>query len=340
MPPKPTWHVYAYAGGLCTLTAVALDHYLDIRKWKRISYTVPVAQDTRNVSMTLSARTRPPPIGAMEWPSGRVLLQWALDEAGLGAATSGTVLEIGAGIGLTSIGLALARRDDASSSDSSSSRSTSPAAAAAAATPGTAAAAARAAAVAANPVLATDACAESLQLLRSNADGHGLVANGAVRVSEWDAAAGAAAVAALPVPLCEIDHVIAADCVYHGFGADTDERGLERTLAALLRAKPSLHVQLMIVDRFSGGAVAALSGAAGVNQTSAPTTVDPAIGRFYAECERLGLATQTRPVPEAVLARVDASLGPLSRGLWWLAGYYHGLSIVTVTLAEPGAARR
>ena len=133
----PAWHLPAYAGGLVALSAYAADHYLDIRKWKRVKCQVPT-QDAA-IDLNLRARTRPPPIGCMEWPGGRVLLQWALDVADLGANTSGTVLEIGSGIGLTAIGLALVREQSGSAQP--------------------------------QPVLATDVCDASLKLLSNNKRG-------------------------------------------------------------------------------------------------------------------------------------------------------------------------
>ena len=291
------------------LSAYAADHYLDIRKWKRVKCQVPT-QDAA-IDLNLRARTRPPPIGCMEWPGGRVLLQWALDVADLGANTSGTVLEIGSGIGLTAIGLALAREQSGSAQP--------------------------------QPVLATDVCDASLKLLSDNAAAHQLDTS-ALHVSHWDAAGGETALASLPIPVEQIDHVIGSDCVYHGFGSSSDAsgHGLEKTLAALLTARPSLRIHLLVVNRFSGGAVAALSGAAGVNATSASTAVDPAIANFVRECEARGLEVSHEPIPPRVLERVAQSRGLLARAYYWLVDYDEGLSMMTVTPtrgAAPPAAQ-
>lgn len=296
---RASWHFPAYLGGLGTLGLVAADHYLDLRKWKSVNYSVPLHDKHRLLSISLHARTRPPPIGQMEWPGGRILLQWALDEGGLGSPSSGGVLEIGAGIGLTAIGLALARQDGGSH--------TAPQA-----------------------VVATDICDSTLALLRANGDRNGC--GDAVHVAHWDAAAGQEALGSLPIPLSQLAHIVGADVVYYGFGTDTDASGdgLCKTLAALLDAKPSLSITLMVTDRFSGGAVAALSGAAGVNSTSPNTTVDPAVLKFERSCSELGLVVHKQPVPRAVLERVWESQWPMARLYWSLAGFYDGISLVRV----------
>ena len=302
--PFPLFTGALYVGTLSTVLAAWLDERLDLRKWKRVQYCITSAGTGEPIELSLRARTRPPPIGAMEWPGGRILLQWALDEGGLGR-DSGTVVTIGEGIGVTSIGLAVLRTRHGDDADGGS--------------PG---------------IIATDYCDESLELLRSNAAGHGICKE-RMAIRKWDAAAGEAALAALPVPIEQVSHVIGSDVVYHGFGVDTDPsgRGLERTLKALLTAKPSLKVRLMVSDRFSGGAVAALSEAAGVNaSTRVSTAVDPAVAAFERECERLGLAVRKEQMPAPVLARVWASQGPAARLYWWLAGFYDGISMYTIEL--------
>ena len=56
------------------------------------------------LTLTLKAKSLPPPIGCVDWPAGRVLLQWAVDNLPAGNVT----IEVGAGIGKTAIGLACA----------------------------------------------------------------------------------------------------------------------------------------------------------------------------------------------------------------------------------------
>ena len=290
--------LYAYTGGMVSLALVAADEWLDLRKWRRVSYQVTQVNGSA-VTVSAQARTRPPPIGAMEWPGGRVLLQWALDEGRLGDGNAAaSVLEIGSGIGVTAIGLALSRRGDESAREGGES--------------------ARQGSQPQRRIVATDVCDETLSLLRANVDAHRL-GDEQLRVSKWDAAAGEEALKTLPVPLKDLTHVIGSDVVYHGFGTETDAsgRGLAKTLAALLKVRPTLSIHLMVIDRFSGGAVAVLSDAAGVNQTSATrsTTVDLAVAQFEQDCDRLDLAIQKQPVPPAVIDSVRRSQWPPSRAL-------------------------
>lgn len=314
---------YAYLGGIASLAAYWLDERLDLRKWKKVNYQVQRSSNHSNgaapLHVAVDARRRPPPIGGMEWPSGRFLLQWALDDGRLADrehGSSATVLEIGSGIGIASIGLALARKHELSSLASSGA-------------PDAHGAQPRKAGL----VLATDFCDETLAILQRNTAGAGL-GDDEIRVAKWDAAAGEAALASLPVPLSKLTHVIGADVVYHGFGSETDAsgRGLEHTLKALLEAKPDLRVTLFVSDRFSGGAVAALSDAAGVNQTSEAATTDPAVAQFLRSCHGLGLKVTRTPLPPDVISTVSASQWPIARAYWWLAGFYDGISVCEVSL--------
>ena len=307
-----------YCGGMASLTAVMADHFLDLRRWK----TVHINTEDPPVALALQARTRPPPIGLCDWPGGRVLLHWALHEARLADVPAEgqappVVLEIGSGIGSCAIGMAIAGK-----------RRASPAS-----------------------VIATDVCPETLANLRANRASHGLCEH-ELPVSQWDAAAGAAALETLPCSLASLTHVIGADVVYHGFDAAADGGGggggqsdggpltmcLEATLGALLRAKPGLQVTLLLEDRFSGGTVSALAGAAGVSHPS--TTVDPAIAAFERGCAAAGLRLTLAPVPSHVVESVCRSQSWLSRFSWWVAGTWDGLVLCTVSVADGGAGRK
>ena len=156
--------------------------------------------------------------GCVDWPAGRVLLQWALD--GGVPRSGGTVLEIGSGVGLASIGLALA----IAAGDGRSPAKAQAAPSAASAPPP-------------SHVIASDVCQEALANLRANAAAHGLLAKEEaapscsepwpahtsaardaplpqpprLQVVSWDAAGGASAVGRLPVDARQLTHVIGAD---------------------------------------------------------------------------------------------------------------------------------
>ena len=310
MPPRHPSNrgaIAAYLGVGASFLAYALDERLDIRKWKTIRHRVALEPP---IDFTLRARTRPPPIGCAEWPAGRVLLELAVDDC-LHHKGS-TVLEIGSGIGTAAIGLALAG---------------------------------------AATVAATDGCEEALANLRANAVANGLsvlaprsssttsAAQSGLLVARWDAAAGQSAVASLPVPPSQLTHVIGADLVYSGgadgvdVGADEAERGLVPTLAAVLRAAPHAEARLILVDRFSGGAVSALSSNAGVALPSAAR--DASLVAFERRCAAAGLRVQAGPLPAHVAERVHASQGMLQRLSWFVCGTWDGLLLYTLRLDEP-----
>jgi len=139
---------------MAAFAAVALDEYLDLRKWKRVAHMVRDPSSTTLLHFTLAARTRPPPIGCMDWPAGRALLEWAAtDGLHRAASASTTVLEIGSGVGTTAVGLALLA-EHAAQEAGASHESGAPAPRV--------------------TVIATDVCHESLSNLRRNAAANGL----------------------------------------------------------------------------------------------------------------------------------------------------------------------
>jgi hypothetical protein len=246
------------------LAAGAVAWYLDekglVRPWRRVRHAmfVPsvVGEPTKIMELFFRVKACPPPIGCAEWPAGRVLLEMALDMI---PPSDETVLEIGAGVGVTALGLAKSS------------------------------AAARALHIHTQPtaVVATDICEASLENLRTNAASNGItvrpvrsnheqgyhdVVDGelppaTLTVGLWDAAGGQGAVQRLNLDLGidarDLTHVLGADIMYHGFDnvAAAANEGLVSTLAALLKANPNIQITLLLVDRFSGGAVAAVSQA-------------------------------------------------------------------------------
>ena len=107
VPKRHRAAALAYFGGLATATAIALDEWLDLRKWRTVRHvlTTPVSVDMKLHTRVRAAEGEAGQ-GCVDWPAGRVLLQWAVD--GGVPLRHGSVLEVGAGVGVTSIGLALA----------------------------------------------------------------------------------------------------------------------------------------------------------------------------------------------------------------------------------------
>ena len=256
-----------------------LDERGSLRSWRRASHSfvLPPMRESLHapakLDLALRVKVRPPPIGCADWPAGRALLEVALRDIPRSGAK---VLELGAGVGVTALGLAKASTCAAVISNA---RPTE--------------------------IVATDVCEASLANLRENATSNGVAVtcvHGTTRdhaaachstavlsTGVWDAAGGKAAVErlkSLGVDPLELTHVLGSDVMYHGFDDAAsvgrplmlarvlrDERhffsdfrvqmesnaGLASTLAALLEANPRLQITLLLVDRFSGGAVAAVS---------------------------------------------------------------------------------
>ena len=100
-----------------------------------------------------------------------VLLQWCVDSL----PPDAQVLEIGAGIGTTAIGLALATAHNQNALRS---------------------------------IVASDSEDEVLSLLRQNAEANGVAD---LPIVKWDASRGAASLDSLPVPARQLTHVIGSD---------------------------------------------------------------------------------------------------------------------------------
>ena len=106
-----------------------------------------------------------------------VLLQWCVDSL----PPDAQVLEIGAGIGTTAIGLALASAHNQN---------------------------------ALRRIVASDSSEdEVLSLLRQNAEANGVAD---LPIVKWDASRGAASLDSLPVPARQLTHVIGSDLIYFG----------------------------------------------------------------------------------------------------------------------------
>jgi hypothetical protein len=278
-----------------------------------------------------AAEVAPPKIGLLDWPAGRVMLQWALDYL----PPSAHVLEFGAGIGLVSIGLAMA---------------------------GTAA-----------EVIATDYDPEVTALMRDNAAANGVQSCKAsvdaggppsMLVAEWDAAHGAASVAALAALPCDpskLTHVLGADVVFFGAndddtpqearslaleGAAPDNKWLASTLSALLRAHPHIDVRLICVARTHSLSVATfdISGDLHDEHPRLPVgdshgeqdnamIATSSLGSFERQCAAHGLRAELLPLPVDTIRRVQQAQPLHLRAAWWLTGLWDTMVMYKLTLA-------
>ena len=236
-----------------SLAASAAALYIDenslLQPWRWVTHTLhmPGAGKTPNaLQVHVRVKAKPPPIGCTEWPAGRVLLQWAVNEV---PPTGATVLEFGAGVGVTALGLALRSGKGIEEQEKECP----------------------------TRIVATDICEASLENLRANAAANGIAvcsvaldssspqSHASLTVGVWDAVGGNKALERLRddigIDPCALTHVIGGDIMYHGFDSMAAEasQGLVSTLAALLHANPQINVTLLLVDRFSGSTVAAVS---------------------------------------------------------------------------------
>ena len=267
------------------------DEQLGLKPWKVIEHRVSSPSlGEGQLDLRLHARTRPPPIGGVDWPAGRVLLQYCLDHM----PNDATGLELGAGIGTTALGLVLANGKNGGTH---------------------------------RRVVATDFDDEVLSILRKNASANGITPveslteeNASLAVAKWDAAQGT--VDALPaVSPSALTHVIGSDVVYFG-GADSglydSGRGLVSTMVALCREQPRVEVILLCVSRapaaisFNADCQSLKATAAKYNdpaQSGLPTSEGGylPIEYFERKCASHGLRAERIPIPNDTVERVRAA---------------------------------
>ncbi|KAJ8611266.1 hypothetical protein CTAYLR_004176 [Chrysophaeum taylorii] len=253
--------------GLCVspfVAALGYEAFVSAMPWSE--RTVPTSAG----GVVTRSKRRPPPIGTVTYPAGRILLEWCLRDAGL--MRGGDVVEIGAGTGVCAIGLARAVGD-------------------------------------ARVVVAVDECDESLENLEGNVRANRVSNVRCVRETP---------------SLETVTHVVAADVVYDGAGS----LDLDRLLLEGRRAK------LVLVDRWSGGWFAAVTGVAGVAAPS--STTDPAIAAFERSLAATVLRVD-RPDPGEVAAVRDAvfsTLTPTEAGLWRLLGTFEMMRFYDLRLDD------
>ena len=218
-----------------------LDERGSLRSWRRASHSfvLPAMRESLHapakLDLELRVKVRPPPIGCADWPAGRALLEVALRDIPRSGAK---VLELGAGVGVTALGLAKASTCAAVISNA---RPTE--------------------------IVATDVCEASLANLRENATSNGIAvtripgtkqdhaaachSTAVLSTGVWDAAGGKAAVErlkSLGVDPLELTHVLGSDVIYHGFD-DAASVGRPLMLARVLRDER--HFFLTFARRWS-----------------------------------------------------------------------------------------
>lgn len=177
-------------------------------------------------------------------------------------------------------------------------------------------------------VLATDSCATSLANCEANVRRNG--AERAVRVAKWDIIDD--------VPPCDVQavtHVLAADVVYHGACGEQ----LVKCLVRLLAANPRLDIALILVDRFSGGGVSALSAMAGVpNASVVASALDPAVEAFERAAAEAGLKLVYEPLGEGVAKGLTDSMPWWERLRWMFLGHWDAMRLYRVRAARVQSA--
>ena len=251
------------------------------------SITIPATPATLTPSMIIEARRSPPPIGAIVYPASRLLLHHLMRHSTAQDKLL-PVVDVGSGVGLTSIGLSLSSFS----------------------------------------VTAVDIDEDVLETLQSNACKN----NTLVDTKVLDITA-ASSLAALPSPA----HYIFADLIYHS-GATS----LPSSLVYLLAASPSSRATIVLVSRFGGPGLSALSELVGVQSASnqrKPAAVDTThrtddnqIAAFLEHSKNEGLKMKEIEVTDDVRNAVIDDLPLWERGKWYILGIMDGLKLYEVEL--------
>lgn len=241
-------------------------------------------------------------LGTVEWPAGRILLQWCLD-GGI-RLDNARILEVGSGVGTTAVGLAKAAKVTGASTI----------------------------------VIASDVDDEALKNLNANAILNEIdVDAGMLKIEKFDASKGNAD--ELIKYVQGLTHLIGADVAYYGgcsslpstssAGMKEERGGLASTIAHLIQVNPTLDVTLVLIDRFSGPAVSAITQQTGMRHEPVPD-VDPAISFFESECRKYGLEARREKIEQGVFDRVAAGQSYLQRAAWLVCGYTDGMYLYRI----------
>ena len=281
------------AFGVGAIALWTFDESLGLRTVKRVHHVVNSPSLATPMQLSLDAVTRPPPIGCIDWPAGRVLLQWALDNL----PSNSTTLEIGSGIGTTAVGLAKASKSTGATTT----------------------------------IIATDIDEDALGLLRSNADLNevSLVASrwdcagGEQALSELPID---------PLTLSHVigSDLVYFGGAHDG---NSDKPGLVRTLAALLRVQPRLEITLLCIARGAPAVVLTSADDPKRGSTAAATEQPSeflSLDSFERACKAQGLRAIRSAVPEETVHRVRASQWPLLRAAWWMCGIWDSMVLYRI----------
>tara|TARA_B110001452_G_scaffold131753_1_gene109450 strand:- start:2677 stop:3567 length:891 start_codon:yes stop_codon:yes gene_type:complete len=282
------------AVGVGAIALWTFDESLGLRPWKRVHHVVNSPSLATPMQLVLDAITRPPPISCIDWPAGRVLLQWALDNL----PKNSTTLEIGSGIGTTAVGLAMASKSAGANST----------------------------------IIATDIDEDALNLLMANAELNEVslvssqwdCAGGEQALSELPVD---------PATLSHgIGSDLVYYGGAHDVGSD--KPGLVSTLAALLRVQPRLEITLLCIARApvvvpTNADEPTPSSVAVARPTEPPQEFLP-LESFERACKAQGLRAIRLAVPTETVARVSASQWPWLRVAWWMCGIWDSMVLYRV----------
>lgn len=168
-------------------------------------------------------------------------------------------------------------------------------------------------------IVAGEACGASYENLKTNVERNGV--GHVVQPRLWDMARED-----LPCAVggAKVTHVIGADVVYDGASAEQ----LVDCLRTFLSKSPQAEVSVLLVDRFSGGAVASLSGLAGMHPGA--ERLDANIASFEACAPSRGLSVDQQPISREVRKRVESSLSWPGWIAWRTLNKWAGLRLYRI----------
>jgi len=263
-----------------TFPLQAVQGFRRTRRWKRVEHMdITTARMAEPICLDLRAVWRAPPLGSIDWPAGRVLLQMCLDTLPFSGAT---VLELGAGIGTCAIGLAMATSNSIRAVDSDA-----------------------------------DALALLRENAHNNGVGPHLLQTAVWDCAGGPESVEALPVAAATLTHVVGSDLVYHGGAEDASLSDEKScgRGLAATIAALADAHPQVSMTLLLVERFPRLATSIPTELAGVGWAGKR---DPALVAFERRCVAHGLRIERARVPAETRLRVHEAQWPWVRAAWWL----------------------